>query len=78
MRTILIWDQCGTEPIKFAVLEGDYSHLNGVYVNSTQATDEECNALNEALGGDTPIAMVDEFPLPLRADDKVIVAGYLP
>lgn len=36
MRTIIIFDTVGEEPITFFVVDGDYAHLDRVYINTTQ------------------------------------------
>jgi len=87
MKTIVIWDTCCESNIQFFILDGDYSHLNGLYLN-TSPDDKEMEAaldeLNELVygepDGEYPIVqMLIEFP-PMSADEnyKVIVAGFLP
>lgn len=38
MKTVLIYDQVNAAPISFIVIEGDYRHLDGIYIN---VSDEE-------------------------------------
>ena len=41
MKTIFIYDQCCQEDIKFFILDGDYSHLDKIYINESSDTEEE-------------------------------------
>ena len=34
MKTVVIWDTVGMDSIKYFVLDGDFSHLNEVYINA--------------------------------------------
>lgn len=81
MKTVMIYDQIGQDAIKFAVLEGDYNHLDKVYINS----DDEESALVElsdliyADDGSEKITFTYEFPIKAVKDGAVvIVCGFLP
>lgn len=80
MRTVVIWDT-QIDPIQFFILEGDYRHLNGTYINSIEDNDRQ-EELNNLLAyndrGVPKVEMLEKFPLPLWPDDVVIVAGFLP
>ena len=84
MKTIVIWDNCGQSPITFFVVEGDYRHLDGVYINSDDATNEQLDALNALIyqpneSGDYVHDALDRFPTDqFQPGDVVIVAGFLP
>lgn len=86
MKTIMIWDTCGAEPIKFAVLDGDYSYLNETYIGEAANTEESEAKIAglEALtldddNGRFKITFLDSFPVHLvEPDTKVIVAGFFP
>lgn len=50
MKTVLIFDQLLQEPsLSFLVVDGDYSHLHGSYVNSTDCPDEDQDVINSLL-----------------------------
>lgn len=78
-RTIMIFDQLDAELV-FFVLEGDYTHLNKVYINSegTEAEDELSRLMFLDDGGFrfTPCG---EFPYSsfVPGETAVIVAGFL-
>ena len=77
MNTIFIYDQCGTEQIQFFVLDGDYSHLNDFYINSSDGDDlfDELIAIID-INTDN---MVTVFPLEyVNQESKVIVVGFVP
>jgi len=89
MKTIMIYDQLMEQPIKFLVLDGDYSRLNGIYIN--QWYDDEEKETKEALmdelsdliynreTGQEHIEFLDSFPVyAVESDTIVIVAGFLP
>lgn len=88
-KTVVIWDQCGTEPIQFFVVDRDLSHLDHIYVNTyTEKTVEgrkkakliaELNDLVYDKDGKVRVAMLDKFPIAAVQDGAVvIVAGFLP
>ncbi len=93
MKTIVIYDQLEAD-VQFIVLNGDYSHLNGVYINSIKegATkkeqkaheklqDELTNLIYEEDGGDLKVTLLEEFPIEYIHNDPdtiVIKAGFLP
>jgi hypothetical protein len=76
--------------VTFAVLDGDYRHLNGVYINMVVPEDEDeaghnkkQDELNELVynqkDGSYKIEMLDTFPTEaVREGAEVIVAGFLP
>jgi hypothetical protein len=82
MKTVIIWDACGEDAIKFLVVRGDYSHLDGVYLNSEASAAEEAE-LNDLVIDEGYIRkMSDDFPLKEFAlgssDIQVIVCGMVP
>lgn len=83
MNTIIIYDQCGAEPLSFYFLEGDYNHLNGIYVNQA-AEDEDLQETHEAKQEELMELLKDKEPtkhFPLDKvdpyDTSVIVCGFL-
>jgi len=82
MKTVLIFDQCYENPISFRVIDGDYSHLNDIYINHIcspqEKQDELFNLLYKNEEGDTNDDFLNEFPTDqIDANTKVIVVGYL-
>ena len=75
MKTIVIWDDYAAGPIRFFVLEGDYSHLDRVYINSTDDDEKQEELMEVSTAPGLGMPMLDNFPLPLEPDDIVIVAG---
>jgi len=82
MNTIIIWDSCGVEEIKFFNLLGDYSRFNNCYINSVDCSSEILDEMldlfypnNKSL---EPTPLYD-FPKSLVFENTVIVAcGELP
>jgi hypothetical protein len=75
MITILIYDQCGEAPITFFVCDGDYRHLNGIYVNGTE-DEEKMDELLSLVDTDNALMVFPEDAM--GPDTHVIVAGFLP
>ena len=68
---------------QFFVKEGDYSHLNGVYINGSE--EKLMDELNDILfvdvetSGDYKVKFLKKFPVnKVTKDTKVIVVGFLP
>lgn len=83
-KTVLIYDQCDAG-LKFAILEGDYKHLNGTYINSVtdspeaEACQDELNKLVYNDNGSDKLQFLSVFPVAaIRDGAEVIVAGFLP
>lgn len=81
MKTVFIWDEMQGE-LKFFVVDGDYRHLNNIYINTVD-NEEQQDQLNEVLGydeqGQPKITMLTEFPVQEVKDGAfVVVAGFLP
>lgn len=90
MKTVIIYDQCEANLI-FFVVEDDYSHLDGVYVNQWVESDKKAErkqreALQDLLlklvyddKGKMLLKPLKKFPAKeVVAGAKVIVAGFLP
>ena len=89
MKTIVIWDMCGQEPIKYFIADGDLSRLNGLYINTyTEKTPEgrkkeklltELSKLTYDKEGNFLQTLLSDFPVQAVKDGAlVIVAGFLP
>lgn len=83
MKTVFIFDQQGLEPMKFFVVEGDYTHLNNIYINSEDdenKIDELYNILYYDEHGKFKVNLLDKFPVEEfnSQEDKVVVVGFLP
>lgn len=89
MKTVVIWDMSGQEPIKYFILDGDFSKFNGLYINTyTEKTPEgrkkeklltELSKLTYDKKGNFLPVLLDDFPVQAVKDGaRVIVAGFLP
>lgn len=83
-KTVLIWDQIGEAPLHFIVLDGDYRHLDGIYINSSGSEEDERkqDELSDLIydsDGNHRQKWLDKFPVDVVGDGVVvIVAGFLP
>jgi hypothetical protein len=81
-KTVVIWDQIGQDDIKFAILDGDYSELDGVYINNSMQDPEDTDRLGSLIyddNGKEIATFVAKFPVDLVKEGAiVIVAGFLP
>ena len=81
MKTVLIFDQCGEQPLQFFVVEGDYQHLDSVYINATddEALEDELNSLLYDEAGKLKLKPIKGFPYKaVKSGAKVIVVGFAP
>jgi hypothetical protein len=81
MKTVIIYDQVFEQPISFYVVEGDVSHLDGVYGNSAANTEAQENELYAIVFNEdwSQKPALDKFPVDVVAQGaKVIVCGFLP
>lgn len=80
----MIYDQCGEDAIKFIVLEGDYTHLDGTYVNNSEdekKVDELVALLfnSEEEGGSYKVKLLTKFPHKAVCNGgRVIICGFMP
>ena len=90
MKTVLIFDQCEAN-VTFYVLDGDYAHLNRVYINQAvdgtkkvqraaeKLQDELSNLIYHPKTGELLLQSLSELPVEdVIAGAQVIVAGMLP
>lgn len=82
-KTVLIYDQLFEKPISFRVVEGDYAHLNGSYINhmdlELSLSDELLSLLFKDDEGNMFDDFTDTFPVDaMNSGAKVIVVGFLP
>ena len=85
MKTIFIYDQCGVVPVSFFVIEGDYSHLDKVYINNFNhdpvLTNELCTLIYGEDGIDQCVDFLDKFPTDILTtcqEISVVVVGFIP
>lgn len=81
MRTVIIWDQCGEALLSWFVVDGDYSELNGVYVNEYGVNEKKEEKLNRLCWPDEDGFAFDrseDFNAMPRDDVKIIVCGIVP
>lgn len=77
-KTVVIYDQLDAD-VKFAVLDGDYSHLNGVYINScVPDTDAENYAELEAALEKKNEELSNLFYYPDTGKDKLELLEEFP
>lgn len=78
-QTVLIFDQCGEAPLKFYLVEGDYTRLHGVYINSTENTQEQIDELNELIDDPSLLKTFTKFPRKAVVNGAaVITCGFYP
>lgn len=87
MNTIVIWDEVGEAPIQFFVLEGDFSRLDGIYINAIKqkaALQKELLNLVYPISLNashiTKIPMLKNFPYEYARENAfcVIICGFMP
>lgn len=80
MKTVIIYDQCGQSPLSFAVVEGDWSKYDRIYINDyDQELSYEFSEKVYDDSGNPLITFQEEFPYnEVKNGAKVIVAGFLP
>jgi hypothetical protein len=81
MKTIFIYNQ-GTEiALQYFVLEGDYSHLNGTYINygDGKLEDELSDILDYDDVGNPKVRMLDSFPVDQVIPGTIVIeVGIIP
>lgn len=85
LRTVIIFDSIGEEPIKFAVLSGDYTRFDKVYINAVcntpqeQTVQDEFGSMVYDENGREIMKFYKVFPYKaMTPNTRVIVAGFLP
>jgi len=82
MKTVIIYDQCGQEDIKFFILEGDYRKFHNKYINSVDnppKLDEELYTILYTSDGVLKQSYVKEFPVEaVRDGAEVVIIGFFP
>lgn len=88
MKTIVIWDQYGIEDIKFLIIEGDFSHLNNIYINlayEDMAEVAKHDELCDLQEGWSETQFLEDFPISVVQNEltegrtiKVITCGFVP
>lgn len=82
MRTAIIFNQF-SEGITYCVLNGDYSHFQGKYINSSDLTEEETNEICRAFYDEnwefSPSSLtLDEFRQEIVNGAKLVECGFMP
>lgn len=82
MKTLLIYNSID-EPLRYAILEGDYSDLNGVCINGWNSdplkSQKACDLLFDSKTGDKLIHFTNDVSLVEGKEwDKVAVITFLP
>lgn len=80
-KTVVIWDSVQAD-IQFFVTDRDVARFNGKYVNSSDLSDEDSNAISMLMydeNGKQVAEVTSEFPVQAVLDGaSVIVTGFLP
>lgn len=80
MKTVIIYNSV-VDPIRFYVVEGDFSHLNNVFVNDSEGDETLEDALNSLVfdADWNYLPSMESFPVDaVKEGAIVIVAGFLP
>lgn len=81
MKTLLIYDTVDGD-LRYSILDGDYSHLNGIKINSDENPEKEEEANNLIYNDETCINKIPLFTdtsiVESKQWDKVIVITFLP
>ncbi len=83
MKTIVIWDQLGVEPLKFFVTDDKrFKTLDRVYINDSSAEPKKEKLLSRLIydkDGNYLVTMLDNFPVTeVVSGVEVVVCGFLP
>ena len=80
MKTLFLFDQCGCETPFFFEKEGDYSHLNGAYINSVDTSNEHCNELQTLLYDNDGelLHSIELLDKPTKDWDFFVIVGFIP
>lgn len=75
MKTLVLFEEV---PVKsfFFVLEGDYRHLNNVYINAGH-NEEKAAELNALVYTSEGVVKVDELDEPIKDWDYFIKCGFI-
>lgn len=81
IKTLLIYNDCENE-LQYTILEGDFSFLNGVCINSgvdLKKEKEACDLLYDKETGATLLLMSNDVSLvESKIWDKIAVVTFLP
>jgi hypothetical protein len=77
--TVIVWDMMGEEPIRFAVVDGNYSDLNGIYING-EGSESQMDKLSDLQATqEFKETLSERFPYDaVKEGAKVIVCGWVP
>lgn len=80
-KTVVIWDTCDAD-VKFFVVDGDVTHLNHKYCNSSNVSEADGDEISNLVydeDGKQVRKFLSEFPTQAVLDGAaVIVCGFLP
>lgn len=80
-KTVVIWNEFGELDLGWFVVDGDYTELDRVYINSSICDEDDQDKLNTLVYEDESLDMLFEpntdFNLMPR-EHPIIVAGFLP
>ena len=78
MKTVIIYDDCEAN-LRFFLVEGDLSHLDGKYVNGDATQTEADEIMKHTLDPETGHCLphLEHFPVA-ELFSVVIVCGFIP
>ena len=77
MKTLFYFDLCGEGESGFFVLEGDYSHLDTVMINSTKHLEKQKELLKITYDDEGNL-LQSLSHAPTKDWDHYVYAGFLP
>lgn len=83
MKTALIYSEDYDLIPQFFVIDGDYRHLNNVFINGVDQDETKTDALNSLMYSEdgkhrhTPVTL-EQFAAAIREGAEPIVCGFLP
>lgn len=79
VQTVLIYDQCGEQPISFIVVEGDQRKFSGCYINTDHPNAASLSDFLYSKDGEFKHKKSRKFPRKaVKRGAYVIVCGFIP
>ena len=76
VKTLFLYDRCGEEPPVFFEKEGDFRHLEGVYINSME--DEAIiDELHGIIYGESGTLLIKELNAPTKDWSFFVRVGFI-
>lgn len=81
MKTVIIYDTCGEDSIKFFIVDGSFKNLNNKYIGLEGTSKKEEDQINSLIWNSTfdKMLYLKEFPVEaVKEGAEVIVLGCIP